>query len=116
MKILGYSIINDPKNLQTLHVHKEQSRSYTIKDSIVEPWGVVLPHSFETNSLPSCLGINVQKFAIWSRNFTTLMMEDNDFLSNYIVSKLQNNSIRRLNINNSQMHLHNSTQMEISGS
>jgi hypothetical protein len=91
MKILGYSIINDPKNLQTLHVHKEQSRSYTIKDSIGEPWGVVLPHSFETNSLPSCLGINVQKFAIWSRNFTTLMMEDNDFLSNYIVSKLQNN-------------------------
>ena len=34
MAVLGYSIINDPKQLQTLHVHREKARSYTIKDSI----------------------------------------------------------------------------------
>ena len=90
MVILGYSIINDPKQLQTLHVHREKARSYTIKDSIKEPWGVVLPYSFEINTLPNCLGIDIQRFAIWSRNFSTLMMTDNDKLYNYIDNRLKN--------------------------
>ncbi len=91
MLILGYEIINDPKSIQTLHVHKEQTRSYTIKDAIPEPWGVVLPYSFEPNTMPNSLGIHIQKFSIWSKNFTTLMMNDNDFLSNYIRKKNESN-------------------------
>jgi len=89
MNILGYDIINDPKHIQTLHVHREQSRSYTIKDAIAEPWGVVLPYSFDVNTLPNCLGINMKQFSVWSRDFTTLMMDDNQYLSNYISTKFQ---------------------------
>lgn len=91
MNILGYTIINDPKSIQTLHVHGDVTRTYTIKDSVSQPWGVVVPHSFEINTMPNCLGINMQKFFIWSRNFSTLMMEDNTTLATYIQDKLGNN-------------------------
>ena len=91
MNILGYEIVNDPKNIQTLHFHKEQGRSYTIRDAIQEPWGVVVPHSFEINTMPNCLGINLQQFDVWSNKFTTLMMDDNERLFDYIQTKLGNN-------------------------
>ena len=91
MRILGYEIINDPLRIKTLHVHSSKQRSYSHKDAISEPWGVVIPHSFESINMPNCLGINMKQFSHWSNNFNTLMMDDNHFLHSYITKKLIQN-------------------------
>ena len=91
MSILGYEIVNDPKNIQTLHVHRDKFRSYTIKDALPPPWGVVIPYDFEPSSMPNCLGINLRQFSVWSNNYTTLMSSDNNFLHDYIAKKIHVN-------------------------
>jgi hypothetical protein len=91
MAILGYEIINDPKNIQILHIHKGKNRSYTILDAIYPPVGVVIPYGIENNQLKNKLGINLQKFLIWSNNFETLHFHDNSYLHSYISEKISNN-------------------------
>ena len=91
MNILGYDIINDPLSIKTFHVHSSKQRAYSHKDIISEPWGVVIPHSFEPITMPNCLGINMKQFAHWSNNFNTLMMDDNQYLHSYITNKLKQN-------------------------
>ena len=89
MSILGYDILNDPKHIKTLHFHESKIRSYTIKDTVPLPWGVICPYSYEIDTLPNSLGVGIQQFSVWSKNFTTLMLEDNKYLSNYISDKIQ---------------------------
>ena len=88
MSILGYDILNDPKHIKTLHFHESEIPSYTKKDTLPLPWGMLLPYSYEIDTLHNCLVIPIQQFSVWSKNFTTLMLEDNKYLSKYISDKI----------------------------
>lgn len=89
--ILGYKVINDPKGIQTLHIHKNKHRSYTKYDAVHLPVGVIIPHGFDPKQCKEKLGINMQQFSIWSNNFQTLMFDDNAYLHTYISNKIKNN-------------------------
>lgn len=91
MSILGYEIINDPISIKTYHMHSNNRRSYTIKDIISEPWGLIIPYGFDVSKMIDSLGVNMRQFSIWTRNFTTLMYNDNDYLYNYINNKIELN-------------------------
>lgn len=91
MTILGYEIINDPKNIQILHIHKNKYRSYTRYDAVHLPVGVIMPYGFKYTQLKEKLGINLQKFSIWSNNFKNLIYHDNSYLFSYISEKISNN-------------------------
>jgi len=91
MAILGYEILNDPISIPSFHVHSSKQRNYSHKDIIPEPWGMIIPFGFEPSSIVNSLGIQLKQFSVWSKNFTTLMYDDNDYLRNYIFAKLEKN-------------------------
>tara|TARA_E500000178_G_scaffold350886_1_gene410748 strand:+ start:6858 stop:8537 length:1680 start_codon:yes stop_codon:yes gene_type:complete len=91
VSILGYKVINDPENFQIIHVHSSKKRSYTRNDAIHLPVGVAMPYGFNYSQLKTQLGIDLNKFSIWSNNFTSLMFNDNTLLFNYISSKINQN-------------------------
>lgn len=91
MSVLGYNIINDPQNLQIMHVHSSKKRPYSRYDAIHLPVGVIIPASFQHSEMKTQLGIDLKKFAIWSNHFQSLMFDDNKILHDYISSKLMQN-------------------------
>ena len=91
MLVLGFHIINDPQNIQILHVHSSKKRSYSRYNAIHLPVGVIIPSSFRPQELKTQLGIDLNKFSRWSNNFQSLMFEDNNILFDYIRSKLTQN-------------------------
>ena len=86
-----FHIINDPQNIQILHVHSSKKRSYSRYNAIHLPVGVIIPSSFRPQELKTQLGIDLNKFSRWSNNFQSLMFEDNNILFDYIRSKLAQN-------------------------
>lgn len=92
LSVLGYEIVNDPLFVKTWHVHSSQSRDYTIKDSVPNPWGVVVPANANPLLIPPSLGINLRDIAKTTRNFIDLKFEDNTTIYNYVLDKMQSNT------------------------
>lgn len=87
MKILAYSIYNDPLFIKTYHYHMNPARDYSNKDVIKEPWAVSVPYNVQLRV--NSLGINLQRESVHSRNFQDLQFEDNNKIRDYITIKLE---------------------------
>ena len=89
MKILGYTIVNDPKAVQTFHVHSDNQRSYTASDALLPPWGMVIPHSFPLPRILDSLGIKLRDFVSASNHFRRFLYEDQDMLRLHLEEKMR---------------------------
>ena len=87
MKILGYSIINDPSFIKSYHNHESQQRDYSNKDVIGQPWGFVVPANTDLNLYQPVCGIDFKTIKPFTKNFTEVMFDDNTKLYNYILNK-----------------------------
>ena len=83
--MLGYTVLNDPAFICTLHYHTSQVRNYSNKDVIKQPWGLVFPVGFNIGDAPDIFGLKRQ-LAIMTRE-KTLDFGDNHIMQNYILSK-----------------------------
>ena len=94
-KILGYDIYNDTDFIKSYHCQKEfsKNRDYTLKDSVLPPWGLCLPASTNTNTINfKVLDVDITETildtnALSFHHFTN----DNITLKNYITDKINNN-------------------------
>jgi hypothetical protein len=91
MNILGYTIVNDPYLIKTYHYHSSQVRSYTNKDRIQNPYGLVVPASIHYTSFNPSLGIDFTALYTETRQFKEINFEDNDVLFNYIAKQFELN-------------------------
>jgi hypothetical protein len=92
MKILGYTVLNDPNYIKTYHNHMSQQRDYTIKDVIQKPWGFIAPYGMDLNLYqPSC-GVDLMMIRQYTKNFSEITFDDNTKIYNYILKKLNNNN------------------------
>ena len=91
MAILGYDVINDPQCIQTYHIHHSKQRSYSMKDSLQLPCGVVIPSGIDPRSIKSNLGINMKEVYHSTKGFTEIMFSDNKILFDYIQQKIDAN-------------------------
>ena len=87
MRVLGYEVINDPLSFVTYHVHASNLRSYTIRDTLHQPWGISIPPNIDPNKLVKSLGMNFGQIYNHSRGFSCIQFEDNILLRNYICEK-----------------------------
>jgi hypothetical protein len=92
MKILGYSIINDPLLIKTYHYHESEVRNYNRKDLIQNPYYLCMPSNINVNDIENS-GIDIKVVKNITDNFTKYNMNDNNILSNYIKRKLLLNEI-----------------------
>ena len=92
LAILGYEVINDPQCIQTYHIHTSKQRSYSMKDSLKLPCGVIIPHGVDPLQIKSNLGINMRDVHCSTKGFRELMFTDNRVLFDYIQEKNQGNS------------------------
>jgi hypothetical protein len=83
LSILGYTIINDPAFIRTLHYHSSQQRNYTAKDAIKEPYGLVVPNGHSFQNCANVFGLQ----DVYSDISTMPKFSDNDTMYNYILSK-----------------------------
>ena len=67
---LGYKVINDPENIQIMHVHSSKKRSYTRNDAVHLPVGVAMPHGFKYTELKTQLGIDLKKIFNLVKSFS----------------------------------------------
>lgn len=86
--ILGYDVINDPLFVKSYHYHKQQTRDYTIKDRIPEPFLIIAPANIPTQQLMPSLGIDFNAARAPTRNYTRMCMDDNDVIYEYIKKKM----------------------------
>jgi len=89
--ILGYEIFNDPKTIQTYHIHSSKQRNYSIRDAVKLPVGVIIPYGFHIEHMKQKLGIDLNKYISWSNNFENISFDNNNMLRTYIVNKLGQN-------------------------
>jgi hypothetical protein len=54
MRMLGYTVINDPAFVKTYHIHASQDRSYTIKDRVPPPYGLIGPYGYNLTDTGAC--------------------------------------------------------------
>ena len=92
MSILGYKIINDPKQMVTVHVHASKQRSYKMSDALPLPYGVVIPFGYDIKKIKPNLNINITQLDVWSLHFKEIMFDDNSRIGNYIHSQIQTNT------------------------
>jgi len=78
LNVLGFNISNDPFFIKTYHYHTSNDRTYTIKDRVMEPWGVVMPSNINPSMSIGNLGINLNE---------PVGFNDNSKLFDYIISK-----------------------------
>lgn len=90
MHVLGIKVINDPLTICTYHVHSSQLRSYTIKDTMDEPWGMSVPSKIPLNQFPTALNISLDSLKKHTYGFRTIQFEDNNLLHKYISMKVAN--------------------------
>ncbi len=83
--LLGYEVLNDPDLIKTYHYHTTQIRDYTKKDTIGQPWGMVVPTNYPVEIMPSTLGIHVPSMCQATTNLATFhFYNDAIRLHNYI--------------------------------
>lgn len=87
--ILGYEIFNDPKTIQTYHIHSSKQRNYSIRDVVKLPVGVIIPYGFRLKDMKQKLGIDLDKYISWSNNFENISFDNNSMLRKYIANKLE---------------------------
>lgn len=87
MNVLGYEILNDPKCIQTYHIHSSKSRSYSSNDSLKLPCGVIVPYGFKPLQMKYHLGIQINDVYNTTRGFKEIMYHDNQTLYDYIQMK-----------------------------
>ena len=85
MRLLGYKINNDPKNLQTFHYHTTEIRNYSLEDVIPNPYLFSCPYGYKLNQtyLPE-----MDKIVSLTDNFHKYTFEDNGVLRDYVEEKL----------------------------
>jgi len=81
--ILGFEILNDPDFIKCYHYHDSNQRSYTKKDVISMPWGVVEPAGYCTQPNTNAIMSNCKDQLASSPRFS-----DNALLYEYILSKI----------------------------
>lgn len=89
--IFGYEVYNDPLCIKSYHVHSSKERSYTFKDSVLPPWGMISPYGVKFDKLVNTLGYDVKYCANKTENFSKINFEDNNKLHDYICTKLSHN-------------------------
>lgn len=87
MRVLGIKVINDPLTICTFHVHSSQLRSYTIKDTIQEPWGMSVPPNIHLDQFTSALNVSLVSINQHTPGFRNIQFEDNALLHKYISAK-----------------------------
>jgi hypothetical protein len=91
MNVLGYHIFNDPICIKTYHIHSSKHRSYSIKDSLKMPYGVIIPYGFNPFKIKSYLGIHMKDVYNSTHGFKEIMFNDNKVLHGYILNKCAKN-------------------------
>ena len=89
---LGYDLYNDPFQFVTYHVHIAKTRNYSSKDTMHQPWGMLIPPNIPIGSFPPALGISLVQLAPFSRNFSMIQFSDNSLLHSYISNKVASQS------------------------
>ena len=89
--ILGYEIFNDPKTIQTYHIHSSKQRNYSIRNAVKLPVGVIIPYGFNIEDMKQKLGIDLRKYISWSNNFENISFDNNNMLRTYIINKFEQN-------------------------
>jgi hypothetical protein len=84
LKVLGYTIINDPLKIKTYHNHKSLRRNYPA--SLKLPYGYITPYGFPDMN-PS-LGPDFAKIL---RSLQDISFDDNSVLYKYLVTKCVQN-------------------------
>jgi hypothetical protein len=88
LSILGYTVINDPAFIRTLHYHISQQRNYTAKDIIPPSYGLIIPYGYTFLNL----AVGVGKLHEFYLDISTMpKFSDNDTMYNYILSKIDEN-------------------------
>jgi len=87
LSILGYTIVNDPAFIRTLHYHLSQQRNYSAKDTIKEPYGLIIPYGYSFKECANGFGLQ----DVYSDISKMPQFLDNDTMYNYILSKLDKN-------------------------
>jgi hypothetical protein len=86
MNVLGYEVINDPEYVRTYHLHTSNVRNYNSNDTILHPWGLIMPVTSKPFAYkPFGLDLN-------NLNVKVDMWKDNTVLYNYIVKKFAENA------------------------
>jgi hypothetical protein len=92
LSILGYEVINDPRCIQTYHIHTSKQRSYSMKDSLKLPCGVIVPYGVDPFQINSNLGIHMRDVHRSTKGFRELMFTDNQALFDYIQERFKRNA------------------------
>ena len=87
--ILGYEVINDPRAVKTYHFHRNPARTYTVRDQVKDPWGMVAPVGTNILALPPSLGVHPQSVCHTTHGFQNLMFDDHTVLYDYVAEKLR---------------------------
>jgi hypothetical protein len=80
MRILGYTVINDPAFVKTYHHHASQDRSYTIKDRVPPPYALIGPYGYD-------MAVMAQPY-VPNRRYDDVSFDDNNKLYAYVGRKL----------------------------
>lgn len=86
--ILGYEPVNDPQLIKCYHAHASQERDYTIKDQVVPPWCMLVPHGYDPRTIMNSMGYNMSHIADSTRGFQELQFTDNAVLHDFIRDKI----------------------------
>jgi hypothetical protein len=89
MRILGYSIINNPYSVRTYHHHSSLERNYDVSDTLPSPYMHCfpeLPDGFNMNAV--AFSPQQEQYIKFSNNFSRFdMIQENNDLYKYILSK-----------------------------
>ena len=84
MSLLGYTVVNDPAFIRTLHFHSSQQRNYTTIDTVPPTYGVIVPYGY---TFTEC-EVGIGKLQEYYNNVETVpKFNDNRTIHDYILSK-----------------------------
>lgn len=86
MRVLGYTIFNDPHIIKTYHQHLSQERNYTKKDLVQNPWGFINPNNVNLNTIArfNANFTPMTQIYQYTKGFTETVFDDNKLLFDYI--------------------------------
>jgi hypothetical protein len=85
--ILGFTVLNDPQFIRTLHYHTSQVRNYKQTEQITQPWAALFPVGFNLADAPNVFGIKpyLQELTIQPNKWS---FGDNRVIHDYLLSKI----------------------------
>jgi hypothetical protein len=89
LSLLGYTVVNDPAFIRTLHYHMSQQRNYSPKDIIQSAYGLIVPYGYTFANCENGVG-KLRDY--YSDSSEMPQFDGNRTLYEYILSKVANNT------------------------